>query len=107
MEVPDKHVKNVAINKNVIIIVRQMINASVSVQDICTKTRVEKITRFVDSVLVIVLQLFLCLIFCSSFVLLLFNFRVSETKKNGTILIKGGYRQKSKQSSLGGLFSFI
>ena len=67
MEVPDKHVRNVAINKNVTIIVRQMIKASVSVSYIATKIRVEKITRFVGSVLVIVLQLFLCLIFCSFF----------------------------------------
>ena len=59
-----------------------MINASVTVQYLCTKIRVEKITRFVGSViLVIVLQLFLCLIFCSFFVLVLFNFRVSETKR--------------------------
>ena len=58
-----------------------MINASVSVQYLCTKVRVEKIMRFVGSVLVIVLQLFLCLIFCSFFVLVLFNFRVSETKE--------------------------
>lgn len=34
---PDKRVKNVAINKKVTIIVRQMINASVSVQYLCTK----------------------------------------------------------------------
>ena len=37
MEVPDKRVKNIAINKKVAIIVRQMINASVSVQYLCTK----------------------------------------------------------------------
>ena len=37
MEVPDKRVKNVAINKKVTIIVRQMINASVSLQYLCTK----------------------------------------------------------------------
>ena len=65
MEIPDKHVKNVAINKNVTVFVRQMINVSVTVQYLCTKIRVEKITRFVGSVLVIVLQLFLGLIFCS------------------------------------------
>ena len=64
MEIPDKHVKNVAINKKVTIFVRQMINASVVVQYLCTKIRVEKITRFVRSVLVIVLQLFLGLIIC-------------------------------------------
>ena len=51
MEIPDKHVKNVAINKKVTIFVRQMINASVSVQYLCTKIRIEKITRFVGSVL--------------------------------------------------------
>ena len=65
MEIPDKHVKNVAINKKVTIFVRQMINASVIVQYLCTKIRVEKITRSVGSVLVIVLQLFLGLIICS------------------------------------------
>ena len=63
MEVPDKRVKNVAINKKVTIIVRQMINVSLSVQYFCTIITVEKITRFVGSVLVIFLQLFLCLIF--------------------------------------------
>ena len=62
MEIPDKHVKNVAINKKVTIFVRQTINASVIVQYLCTKIRVQKITRFVRSVLVIVLQLFLGLI---------------------------------------------
>ena len=41
--------------KKVTIIVRQMIKASVSVQYFCTKIKVEKITRFVGSVLVIVL----------------------------------------------------
>ena len=65
MEIPDKHVKKVAINKKVTIFVRQMINASLIVQYPCTKIRVEKITRFVGSVLVIVLQLFLGLIICS------------------------------------------
>ena len=51
-EIPDKHVKNVEINKKkVTIFVRQMINASVSVQYLCTKIRIEKITRFVGSVL--------------------------------------------------------
>ena len=64
MDIPDKHVKNVAINKKVTIFVRQTINASVVVQYLCTKIRVEKITRFVRSVLVIVLQLFLGLIIC-------------------------------------------
>ena len=64
MEIPDKHVKNVAINKKVTIFVRQVINAIVVVQYLCTKIRVEKITRFVRSVLVIVLQLFLGLIIC-------------------------------------------
>ena len=64
MEIPDKHVKNVAINKKVTIFVRQIINASVVVQYLCTKIRVEKITRFVRSVLVIVLQLFRGLIIC-------------------------------------------
>ena len=63
------------------IFVRQMINASVTVQYLCTKIRVEKIGRFVGSVLVIVLQLFLCLIFCSFFVLVLFHFCASETKR--------------------------
>ena len=81
MEGPDKRVNNVIINKKVTIIVGQMINTSVSVQYLCTKIRVEKITRFVGSVLVIVLQLFLCLIFGSFFVLVLFNFRVREAKK--------------------------
>ena len=37
MEVPDKRVKNIAINKKVAIIVRQMINASVSAQCLCTE----------------------------------------------------------------------
>ena len=46
MGIPEKRVKNVAINKKVIIIVRQMINASASVQYLCTKFRVEKIARF-------------------------------------------------------------
>ena len=64
MEIPDKHVKNVAINKKVTIFMRQMINAIVVVQYLCTKIRVERITRFVGSVLVIVLQLFLGLIIC-------------------------------------------
>ena len=81
MEIPDKHVKNVAINKKVTIFVRQMINESVTVQYLCTKIRVEKSTRFVGSLLVVVLQLFLSLIFCSFFVLVLFNFGVSETKR--------------------------
>ena len=81
MEVPDKRVKNVAINKKVTIIVRRMINASLSVQYLCTNIRVEKITSFVGSVLVIVLQLFLCLLCWSLLVLGLFNFRVSETKR--------------------------
>ena len=53
MVVPDKRVKNVAINKKVTIIVRQMINVSLSVQYLCTIITVEKITRFVGSVLVI------------------------------------------------------
>ena len=35
MGTPEKRVKNVAINKKVTIIVRQMINASVSVQYLC------------------------------------------------------------------------
>ena len=81
MEIPDKHVKKVAINKKVTIFVRQMINASLIVQYPCTKIRVEKITRFFGSVLVIVLQLFLCLIFCYFFVLVLFHFCVSEIKR--------------------------
>ena len=81
METRDKHVKNVAINKKVTRFVRQMINASVTVQYLCTKIRVDKITRFVGSLLVIVLQLFLSLIFCSFFGLVLFNFRVIETKR--------------------------
>ena len=81
METRDKHVKNVAINKKVTIFVRQMINASVTVQYLGTKIRVERITRFVGSLLVIVLQLFLSLMFCSFFVLELFNFRVIETKR--------------------------
>ena len=80
MEVPDKRVKNVEINEKVTIIVRRMINASLSVQYVCPKIRVEKNTSFVGSLLVIVLQLFLCLLFCSLLVLVLFNFRVSETK---------------------------
>ena len=69
MEVPYKRVENVAINKKVTILVRQMINASVSVQYLCTKIRVEKITRFAVSVLVTVSQLFLCFVL---FLLLLF-----------------------------------
>ena len=81
MEVPDKGVKNVAINKKVTIIVRQMINVSLSVQYLCTIITVEKITRFVGSVLVIFLQLFLCLIFLFFFMLVLFYFYVSKTKK--------------------------
>ena len=81
MEVPDQRVKNVAINKKVARVVRQMINASVSVQYLCTKIKVEKITRFVGSALVIVLQLFLCLIFCSFFVLVLFYFCFNKTKR--------------------------
>ena len=81
METRDKHVKNVVINKKVTISVRQMINASVTAQYLGTKITVERITRFVGSLLVIILQLFLSLIFCSFFVLELFNFRVIETKR--------------------------
>ena len=81
MEVPDKRVKNVAINKKVTIIVRQMINVSLSVQYLCTIITVEKITRFVGSVLVIFLQLFLCLIILLFFILVLFYFCVSKTKR--------------------------
>ena len=67
--------------KKVTIFVRQMINASVTVQYLCTKIRVEKITMFFGSFLVIVSQLFLCLIFCSFVVLVLFHFCVSEIKR--------------------------
>ena len=81
MEVPDKRVKNVAVSKKVTIMVRRIINKSLSVKYLCTKIRLEKITRFVGSVVVIVLQLILCLLFCSFFVLVLFNFGVSETKR--------------------------
>ena len=72
---------NVAINKKVTIIVRRMINASLSVQYLCTKIRVEKITSFVGSVPVIVLQLFLCLLFCSLLVLVLFNLPLVKPKE--------------------------
>ena len=37
MEVPDKRVKNVAVNKKVTIMVRRMINASLSVQYVCPR----------------------------------------------------------------------
>ena len=50
-------------------------------QYLCPKIRVEKIARFVGSVVVIVLQLLLYLIFCPFFVLVLFNFRVGKTKR--------------------------
>ena len=81
MEIPDKHVKNVAINKKVTIIVRQTINASVIVQYLCTKIRVEKITRFVRSVLVIVLQLFLGLIICPFLFESCLNFALVKPKE--------------------------
>ena len=46
MGIPEKRVKSVAINKKVTIIVTQMINATASVQYLCTKFRVKKITKF-------------------------------------------------------------
>ena len=75
-------------------------------QYFCTKILVSKdceVCRFCSSYRFTVVPL-LDILFFFFFVLVLFNIRVSETKR---ILVKGGYRQKSKQSSLSGLFSFI
>ena len=81
-------------------------NASLSVQCLYTKIRVEKITSFVGSVPVIVLQLFLCFLFCSLLVLGLCNFPLVKPKE-WYDSHKRWISTKSKQASLSGLFSFI